>query len=101
MDINQSKTLQYMSARESDDERHISPLQLEVIERAIELWTNPNDLVYTPFLGIGSEVYTALKMGRRGIGSELKSSYYKLAVENCKAAIADNQVDLFAGEQAA
>jgi DNA modification methylase len=101
MDINQSKTLQYMSARESDDERHISPLQLEVIERAIELWTNPNDLVYTPFLGIGSEVYTALKMGRRGIGSELKSSYYKLAVENCKAAIADSQVDLFMGEQAA
>lgn len=95
MDINQSKTLQYMSARESDDERHISPLQLEVIERAIELWTNPNDLVYTPFLGIGSEVYTALKMGRRGIGSELKSSYFKLAVENCKSAVVDNQSDLF------
>lgn len=94
MDINQSKTLQYMSARESDDERHISPLQLEVIERAIDLWTNPNDLVYTPFLGIGSEVYTALKMGRRGIGSELKHSYFKLAVENCKSAVLD-QADLF------
>jgi DNA modification methylase len=70
-------------------------LQLEVIERAIELWTNPNDLVYTPFLGIGSEVYTALKMGRRGIGSELKPSYFRLAVENCKSAVADNQADLF------
>lgn len=95
MDINQSKTLQYMSARENDDERHISPLQLEVIERAIDLWTNPNDLVYTPFLGIGSEVYTALKMGRRGVGSELKPSYFKLAVENCRSALLD-QVDLFA-----
>lgn len=95
MDINQSKTLQYMSARENDDERHISPLQLEVIERAIDLWTNPNDLVYTPFLGIGSEVYTALKMGRRGIGSELKPSYFKLAAENCKSAILD-QADMFA-----
>lgn len=94
MDINQSKTLQYMSARENDDERHISPLQLEVIERAVDLWTNPNDLVYTPFLGIGSEVYTALKMGRRGIGSELKPSYYRLAVENCKSAALE-QVDLF------
>jgi DNA modification methylase len=95
MDINQSKTLQYMSARDNDDERHISPLQLEVIERAIELWTNPNDLVYTPFLGIGSEAYTALKMGRRGIGSELKPSYFKLAVENCKSAVVDNQSDMF------
>jgi hypothetical protein len=53
-------------------------------------------LVYTPFLGIGSEVYTSLKMGRRGIGSELKPSYYKLAVENCKSAVVDNQTDLFA-----
>jgi hypothetical protein len=96
MDINQSKTLQYMSARENDDERHISPLQLDVIERAIELWTNSNDLVYTPFLGIGSEVYTALKMGRRGIGSELKPSYFRLAVENCKSAVHDSQIDMFA-----
>jgi len=100
MDINQSKTLQYMSARENDDERHISPLQLEVIERAVELWSNPNDLIYTPFLGIGSEVYCALKMGRRGIGSELKSSYFKLAVENCKSAVLDQQSDLFSLEVA-
>lgn len=99
MDINQTRTLQYMSARENDDERHISPLQLDVIERSIELWTNPNDVVYTPFLGIGSEVYVALQMGRRGIGSELKESYFKLAVENCRAALA-SQDDLFAQVQA-
>lgn len=97
MDINQTRTLQYMSARENDDERHISPLQLDVIERCIELWTNPNDLVYTPFLGIGSEVYCALKMGRRGVGSELKPSYYRLAVENCKQALATT-ADLFGSE---
>jgi len=94
MDINQTRTLQYMSARESDDERHISPLQLDVIERAIELWTNPNDLVYSPFVGIGSELYTALKMGRRAVGSELKRSYYELARRNLLEAKAD-QVDLF------
>lgn len=94
MDINQTRTLQYMSARDSDDERHISPLQLDVIERAIELWTNPNDLVYSPFVGIGSELYTALKMGRRGIGSELKRSYFELARRNLLEAKAD-QVDLF------
>jgi DNA modification methylase len=96
MDVNQTRTLQYMSARENEDERHISPLQLDVIERSIDLWSNPNDLVYTPFLGIGSEVYVALKMGRRGIGSELKPSYFKLAAENCKSAVADQQNDLFA-----
>ena len=86
-----------MSARESDDERHISPLQLDVIERAIDLWTNPNDLVFTPFLGIGSEAYVALQMGRRACGSELKSSYFDLAVRNCREANQDKQDDLFAG----
>lgn len=95
MDINQTRTLQYMSARDNDDERHISPLQLDVIERAIELWTNPNDLVYTPFLGIGSEVYCALKMGRRGIGSELKPSYFRVAVQNCVEAAREEHASLF------
>ncbi len=85
MDIRQSDTLQRNSARDFKDERHICPLQLEVIQRAIALWTNPNDIVLTPFAGIGSEVYTAIKMDRRGIGVELKESYYKQAVENCKA----------------
>lgn len=96
MDIKQTRTLQYMSARETDDERHIAPLQLDVIERAIELWTNPNDLVFTPFLGIGSEAYVALQMGRRACGSELKRSYFDLAARNCAEALQDTQNDLFA-----
>lgn len=94
MDINQTRTLQYMSARDNDDERHISPLQLDVIERSLELWTNPNDLVFSPFTGIGSEGYCALKMNRRFIGSELKPSYFALARRNLLEAKAD-QVDLF------
>jgi DNA modification methylase len=96
MDINQTRTLQYRNARESDDERHISPLQLDVIERSLELWTNPNDLVYTPFLGIGSEVYCALKMGRRGVGSELKPSYFRTAVQNCIEAASEGERNLLA-----
>lgn len=83
MDINPSNTLQRTSAREEKDEKHICPLQLDVIERGINLWTNPNDIVFTPFMGIGSEIYQALKMGRRGIGIELKESYYNQAVLNC------------------
>lgn len=96
MDIKQSRTLQYMSARESDDERHISPLQLDVIERAIDLWTKPGDLVFTPFLGIGSEAYVALQMGRKACGSELKRSYFDLAVRNCREAQSGAAGDLFA-----
>lgn len=86
MDINPSETLQYRSAREHNDERHIAPLQLEVIRRAIRLWTNPGDVVLSPFAGIGSELVVALEMGRRAIGSELKASYYRQAVKNCLAA---------------
>lgn len=86
MDITPSKTLQRKSAREEKDERHICPLQLEVIERAIELWTNPSDVVFDPFDGIGSTGYVALKMGRRHLGIELKESYYKQAVSNFQAA---------------
>lgn len=84
MDINPSDTLQYTSAREHDDEKHICPLQLQVIERGIELWSNPGDLVLSPFMGIGSEGYTALKMNRRFVGFELKKSYYKQAVSNLR-----------------
>ena len=86
MDINPSKTLQKQSAREDADERHICPLQLQVIERGIQLWTNPGDTVFTPFAGIGSEVYQAILQGRRGIGIELKESYYETAVRNCRNA---------------
>lgn len=94
MDINPSNTLQRTSAREEKDEKHICPLQLDVIKRGINLWTNPNDIVFTPFMGIGSEVYQALKMGRRGIGIELKKSYYNQAVINCENAekSADNSL---------
>jgi len=81
-DINPSKTLQRESAREDNDERHICPLQLEVIERAVELWTNPGDTVASWFAGIGSEGYVAIQKGRRFIGVELKPSYYKQAVAN-------------------
>lgn len=95
MDINPSNTLQRTSAREEKDEKHICPLQLDVIKRGINLWTNPNDIVFTPFMGIGSEVYQALKMGRRGIGIELKESYYNQAVINCENAEKSANNNLF------
>lgn len=82
MDIRQSNTLNGKSAREEQDERHICPLQLDVIARGINLWTNVNDIVLDPFAGIGSSNYVALKMGRRTIGVELKENYYNLALEN-------------------
>ena len=85
-DINQSDTLNVRMARESKDERHICPLQLPVIERLLKMYTNEGDTVFTPFLGIGSEVYQAVLMNRKGIGIELKTSYFNCAVENCKAA---------------
>lgn len=84
MDIKPSRTLQ--SIRAERDERHICPLQLEVIERAIELWTNPNDMVFSPFAGIGSEGYQSLIMGRRFMGIELKEAYYDQAIKNLKRA---------------
>lgn len=87
MDIDPQDTLQYRSAREHDDERHICPLQLEVIRRGIDLWTNPGDIVLSPFAGIGSEGYVALQMRRRFVGIELKASYYQQAARNLKAAL--------------
>ena len=94
MDINPSDTLQASSAREEKDERHICPLQLGVIRRALNLWTNPNDIVLTPFLGIGSEAYVSLEMGRRAIGCELKTSYYNQSVANCAGVTAFDQISL-------
>lgn len=94
-DINPSDTLQYKSARDNKDEKHICPLQLKVIERGINLWTNPNDIVLTPFLGIGSECYKALEMGRRAIGIELKETYYQQAVKNCASIEAVEQLSLW------
>ena len=83
MDINYGNTLQgFRNGRDENDEKHICPLQLETIERAIHLYTNVNDTVLTPFMGIGSEVFQAVKMDRKGVGFELKESYYDLAKKN-------------------
>jgi hypothetical protein len=90
-DINYSNTLNGREGRSERDEKHICPLQLETIERAIHLWSNEGDAVFTPFMGIGSEVFQAIKMKRFGIGVELKESYYKVAVKNCKAATESNK----------
>jgi DNA modification methylase len=86
MDIRQTYTLNYRIARDGKDERHICPLQLDTIERCITLWSRPGDVVLSPFAGIGSEIYQAVKMGRYGIGVELKESYYDCAVDNCNDA---------------
>lgn len=86
MDINPSKTLQRNSARENEDERHIAPLQEQVVNNLLELYSNKNDLIYDPFMGIGSVGHFAIKMGRRALGSELKLSYFKQAVLNCQRA---------------
>ena len=94
MDINPNDTLQFRSAREHDDERHICPLQLEVIRRGIRLWTKAGDVVLTPFLGIGSEAFCAVEMGRKAIGVELMKSYFDQAVKNIDSLAA--QRDLFA-----
>jgi DNA modification methylase len=86
MDINFNRTLNYRAARENNDERHICPMSLDIIERAMWLWSNPGDNVLSPFAGIGSELFMALQMDRKAIGIELKRSYYDQAVLNCKEA---------------
>ena len=93
-DIDQSRTLNFRDARDDDDVKHICPLQLDVIERAIDLWSAEGDLVYSPFTGVGSEGYTAVKMNRRFIGSELKPSYYEQAIKNISELSKQTQ-DLF------
>ena len=98
MDIRQSDTLQKKSARDDKDERHICPLQLEVIQRCIELWTNPNDIVFDPFGGIGSTAYVALTLGRRTISSELKESYFKQMKGNVEEALNHGIMDCPVGQ---
>jgi len=93
--VNQSRVLDYEVARGKDDEKHICPLQLDVIERALTLWSAPNDLVLSPFGGIGSEGYCAVKMGRQFVGCELKPEYFGRAVHNLKMANQDLAMDLF------
>ncbi len=99
MDIKQSDTLQKKSAREEKDERHICPLQLEVIRRCIELWSNPGDIVLEPFGGIGSVPYVANTLGRRAIACELKESYYTQMVKNVMNARESVTEDITVGEQ--
>ena len=95
-DINQSDTLNARVAKDEESERHICPLQLPVIERCIRLYSNEGDTVFTPFMGIGSEVYQAIKMGRKGVGIELKPSYFDCAVENIKTLKEEmSQISLF------
>lgn len=92
-DIDQSDTLQYQSARENEDERHVCPLQLEVIRRCIRMWSNPGDVVLSPFAGIASEGHVALNEGRKFVGCELKRSYFEQAARNL--AKANKQTSLF------
>lgn len=95
-DIDPSDTLQFRAARDEADERHICPLQLEVIRRCCELWSAAGDVVLTPFAGIGSELYVAIEMGRKAVGVELKPSYFQQAVRNLRAAETEAGRDLFA-----
>jgi DNA modification methylase len=96
MDIRQTYTLQASTAREQDDERHICPLQLDVIERGLQLWSRKNDVVLSPFMGIGSEGYVAIKDERRFIGIELKTAYFNVAVDNLRKAENErNELTLF------
>lgn len=99
MDINQTNVLNVQAAREDKDEKHLCPLQLDLIERAIRLWTNEGDIVLSPFMGIGSEGYTALKCGRRFVGAELKAAYYRQALRNLQRKEAEtfSGSDLLAG----
>ena len=95
LDIAQGDVLSRKDSRDEPDEAHISPLQLTVIRRCLDLWSNPGDVVFSPFAGIGSELYVALQMGRKAIGAELKPSYFKQAVKNLQSAETEVVRDLF------
>ena len=86
-DIDIGRVLPFKESKDEDDEKHVHPLQLDVIERCITLWSNPGEIVFTPFMGVGSEVYGAVELGRKGIGVELKKSYYDQSVKNVLTAI--------------
>lgn len=94
-DIRQTNTLNYKLGRDGSDERHICPLQLDVIERCLQLWSKEGDIVWSPFMGIGSEGYVSLKMGRKFIGAELKESYFNCAADNMEDALKVGQYSLF------
>jgi hypothetical protein len=100
-DVRLDRVLKYKTARDSEDEKHIHPLQLDVIERAVVLWSNPGETVLTPFMGVGSEVFGAVINGRRGVGIELKPAYYRQAKKNLREAEnyrrEEEPADLFSG----
>jgi DNA modification methylase len=93
--ISESDTLQFTTSRSTGDEKHICPLQLGTIERCIKLYSNPGETILTPFMGIGSEAYQAVRFGRKGIGIELKESYFKTAVKNLQIAESTYHQDIF------
>lgn len=105
-DIRLERVLPYEESKDEDDEKHVHPLQLDVIDRVVQMRSNPGETVFTPFMGVGSEVYSAVSLGRRGIGAELKASYYKQAVRNLQSAAEgapaeQATLDLFADAEAA
>jgi hypothetical protein len=97
-DIRFSRVLPYREARDSEDEKHVHPLQLDVIDRCVQLYSNQNEIVFTPFMGVGSEIYSPVILGRFGCGVELKPSYYRQAVKNTKAAEKGHRFD-FANDE--
>lgn len=92
-DIRLGRVLPYEESKEDDDEKHVHPLQLDVIDRVVQMRSNPGEVVFTPFMGVGSEPYSAVSKGRRGVGVELKTSYYRQAVRNMEAAV-DNRLGM-------
>jgi len=98
MDIRSGNLLPYKEARDSEEEKHVCPLQLDVIERILTLYSNPGEIILTPFGGVGSEVYGALKLGRKAIGVELKPSYYRQLLKNIELANIPDQAGLFDDE---
>jgi hypothetical protein len=96
-DVRIGRVLPFKESRDEEDEKHVHPLQLDVIERAVTLWSNPGEIVLTPFMGVGSEVYGAVEAGRRGIGVELKHSYFRQSIKNLESiGFAQEQAKLFA-----
>ena len=92
-DVRIDRVLPFRESRDEDDEKHVHPLQLDVIERVLTLWSNPGETVITPFMGVGSEVYVSVANGRRGIGVELKPSYYQQAKRNLESGVTANWTD--------
>jgi hypothetical protein len=97
-DIRIDRVLPYREARDSEDEKHVHPLQLDVIDRCVQLFSNPGEVVLTPFMGVGSEVYSPVILGRKGIGAELKPSYYRQALKNVEMA-AQGRKDMESSEE--